>query len=495
MIAVALVAVATSAAWAMDGQYSLASQAMVYLLAVVVAAFFAGAPTSVVTTVLAVAALNFFFIPPRYTFEVDREYLIDLAAMLLVAVVVSGLAARLRAEALRARQGERRARETYALAERIGEATGERDLAQAAVHALHKAFGMPCCLLLSGGDDGALARVAQAPESEALAVDFDAAGWVVGNPITIGPTTGYWPRLPSWYVPLPAAEGALGVAVIGVGDGTERTEDDRLHAEALARQIAVAIERTRLGAKAEAAARDVVAESVRSALLAAISHDFRTPLAVIIGAAGTLADRGDRMDAEERAGLLATIEREATEMSAVAENILQLARLSSGALALRRDWQSIEEIVGSVVGRHRRRGSERRVTAHVARDLPLVRADAVLLSQVVANLIDNAVKHAPGDSPIEVDARARDDAIEIAVKDRGPGLGEGDPARLFDAFIRGRTEATDVGVGLGLAICKAVVEAHGGRIWARNRPGGGAEFRLTLPTAEPGSRPHDATER
>jgi two-component system sensor histidine kinase KdpD len=172
------------------------------------------------------------------------------------------------------------------------------------------------------------------------------------------------------------------------------------------------------------------------------------------------------------------------QMSGVAENILQLARLSSGSLALRRDWQSIEEIVGSVVGRHRRRGLQRRLTVHVERGLPLVHADAVLLSQVLANLIDNALKHAPADTPIEIDARAGEGAVEVAVKDRGPGLGDGAPARLFEKFTRGRAEGSDGGVGLGLAICKAVIEAHGGRIWARNRPGGGADFRFTLPATE-----------
>jgi two-component system sensor histidine kinase KdpD len=482
VIAVVLVALATLAAWAMDAQYSLASQAIVYLMAVVVAAFFVGGPTSIVTTVLAVLALNFFYIPPRYTLDIDQEYLVDFAAMIVVSVVVSGLAARLRAQTARAREGERRARETYALAESIGGRMSEGELAQIAVHALHKAFGVPCCLVLKS-PEGGLARAAQAPETAAVAVDLDAAAWVVDNPMTIGPTTGYWPRLPAWYVPMPAEPGALGVAVIEVGESTARGEEDRRHAEALARQIAVAIGRARLGAQAEAAARDAAAESVRSALLASISHDFRTPLAVIVGAAGTLAAERDRLDEGKRAALLATIEHEATQMSAIAENILQLARLSSGPLALRRDWQSIEEVVGSVVGRHRRRGSGRRLSVHLTNRLPLVRADAVLLSQVLSNLIDNAVRHAPGDSPIEIEARGKDDTVEVAVKDRGPGLGDGDPARFFESFVRGRTETDSGGVGLGLAIARAVIEAHGGRIWARNRPGGGAEFRFTLPAA------------
>jgi two-component system, OmpR family, sensor histidine kinase KdpD len=484
-LALLLVALATGAAWLMDGDYSLASQAMVYLLAVVFAAFFLGAPSSIATAVFAVFALNFFYIPPRYTFSVEGpEYLIDLLALLVVSLVVSGLAARLRAETEKARLGERRAQETHALAELIGGAGREQDLLGRAVGALLKAFGASCCIVLRRTDGAGPVRAVQAPEAAAMDVDLDAAQWVIENQVTIGAGTGYWPQLTSWYIPLPAPDQGLGTVVVAAGEQVPgRADDDRRHAEALARQIAVAIQRARLGEKAARAAREVESESIRSALLASISHDFRTPLAVIIGAASTLSTQSGPMPKGQREALLATIENEAAQMSAMAENILQLARLSSGVLSLRCDWESVEEIVGSVIARFRRRGMDRQLKASVPGDLPLIRADAVLLSQVLDNLIDNAFKHSSGDSKIEVDVRLREKTLGIAVKDRGTGL-EGDPNRLFEKFYRGHAETSEGGVGLGLAICKAVIEAHGGRISAHNRPGGGAEFRIALPLSE-----------
>jgi two-component system sensor histidine kinase KdpD len=482
-VAVALTTVATGGAWAMDGAYSLASQVMVYLLAVVCAAFYVGGPTSIATTVLAAGALNFFFIPPRHTFAVDREYLIDLAAMLIVSFTVGGLAARLRTQTEQARLGERRAQETYALAELIGETSGETELARRVARAMAQAFAVPFCIVLRSAG-GTPVRVAQAPESAAVEVDMDAAQWVIENQVSIGPTTGNWPRLPSWYLPLPGPEAALGVVVAAIGtDGPGKTDDDRRHAEGFAHQLAVAMQRARLSEEARRAARDAEAEAVRSALLASISHDFRTPLAVIVGAASTLAERGESVPSDQRTALLRTIESEATGMNAVAENILQLARLSSGAMALRTDWESLEEIVGAVIGRFRRRGLDHRLTARVPAGLPLMRVDAVLVSQALANLIDNALKHAPADSAIEVAVRCADHAVDVAVKDRGPGIG-GDAARLFERFVQGRGETADRGVGLGLAIVKAVAEAHGGEVSAGNRRNGGAVFRMTLPVKD-----------
>ncbi|HET9148908.1 MAG TPA: ATP-binding protein, partial [Alphaproteobacteria bacterium] len=277
------------------------------------------------------------------------------------------------------------------------------------------------------------------------------------------------------------------VAVIEVGSDSVRSDDDRRHAEVLARQIAVALQRSRLAEEAKAAAREIEAESVRSSLLASISHDFRTPLSVIVGAASTLADRYDRLDAASREALLATVENEARQMSVVAENVLQLARLSAGALALRRDWESPEEILGAVVARFRGRRLDRRLRLRVPPGLPLIYADGVLLAQVLTNLIENAIKHSPPDGAIDVEARRKESEVEIAVKDRGPGIGDGAGDELFRIFHRGQAESAESGVGLGLAIAKTVVEAHGGRIRARNRPGGGAVFRFTVPLdrAEP----------
>lgn len=483
-IAAGLTAVATALAWWMDGAYSLTGQAMVYLLAVVCASFYLGQRESLLTAIFGVSTLNFFFVPPRFTFVVEnRDYVVTLFALLVVSLSVSGIAAGLKAQTVRALRRERRAGELYELSETLNEDAAEDQLLQRAIDAINAAFGLPCSLLL--GPPAGLARVAHAPaDASAHAYDRDAAQFAVDHRETLGPP--FWPHLSAWYVPLVAGAAPLGVAIVDLS-GRERSvsDEDRRHLEIMVRQVAMALQLARVRKEARAAALEAHSESVRNALLASISHDLRTPLSVIVGCASTLSEQRGRISAAREAELLRTIEDEAAQMAATAENILQLARLSSGALSLHRDWQSLEEIVGSVIGRFRRRGLDRRIRARVPAGLPLVHADAVLVAQVLANLIENAVKHAPPDTAVELEVRKGDDDFVIAVKDRGPGIGGVNPPLLFTKFHRGRKESSGGGVGLGLAICKAIVEAHGGRIEARNRRAGGAVFEFTLPRAEP----------
>jgi len=250
--------------------------------------------------------------------------------------------------------------------------------------------------------------------------------------------------------------------------------------QGFARQIGLALQRAQLMRDARSAALDAEAESMRNALLASISHDLRTPLAAIVGSATTLSAQRERLSNDEQQALLHTIEDEAVQMAATAENVLQLARLSSGNGALRRDWESIEELVGSVVGRFRRRG-ESRIRTAIPSGLPLIYVDAVLVAQVLSNLLENAVRLAVADTLIDVSASWREDEIVVAVEDRGPGFRDGELDRLFGKFNAARQ--AHGGVGLGLAICRAIVELHGGSIQARQRDGGGATLEFTLPCA------------
>jgi len=236
-------------------------------------------------------------------------------------------------------------------------------------------------------------------------------------------------------------------------------------------------------------------EERRSSLLSALSHDLRTPLAAITGAATTLRDESAAIDAAQRRELLETICEEADRLERLVRNLLDMTRLESGALAVKRQWMPLEEIVGSALTRLESQLDGRPVRTDLPADLPLVSADAVLLEQVFVNLLENAAKYTPPGSPVEIIARAPtgDGAISIEVADRGPGIAAGDEARLFDKFFRG-PQAGSSGAGLGLAICRGVISAHGGTITAANRPGGGAAFRMTLPiVGTPPPAPSDTT--
>lgn len=219
-------------------------------------------------------------------------------------------------------------------------------------------------------------------------------------------------------------------------------------------------------------------EHVRNALLSSVSHDLRTPLAAITGAADTLLD--EQLPAESRHEMARTIGEESARLNRLVGNLLQMTRLESGALEVQRGWHAIEEVIGSALRRIEPQLRGRQAAASVPQDLPLAAFDDVLVEQVVFNLLENAVKHAPGGSAIDVTARRSGDELEIAVADRGPGLPPGEEERVFAKFHRAG-DAKAEGAGLGLAIARGIVEAHGGRITARNRPGGGAVFAFTVP--------------
>src|SRR5688500_18302765 len=232
-------------------------------------------------------------------------------------------------------------------------------------------------------------------------------------------------------------------------------------------------------------------ERIRNALLSSISHDLRTPLAVISGASSTLTQGGERMAADERRALAESIFRESQEMSELVAKVLQMTRLESGGLTLERDWCSIGEIAASVVRRLKPRLADHLVMVDIAGDLPLARVDGALIEQALGNLLENAARHTPPRTLVRVRAQVHADELVVSVEDFGPGLPEGDLERLFEKFHPGRRG----GVGLGLAICRAIVALHGGRIWAERLPGVGTAFRFSLPLETPPETPAEALAR
>jgi two-component system sensor histidine kinase KdpD len=242
------------------------------------------------------------------------------------------------------------------------------------------------------------------------------------------------------------------------------------------------VESVRARAKAQAKLESAAeTERIRSTLLASISHDLRTPLAVMAGASSSLAERGERLSAAERQALARSIFEQAREMSELVAKVLQMTRLEAGGIVLERDWDSIADIAGAVLGRLRERLAHHRVIVELADDLPLVRVDANLIDQALSNLLENAAKHTPPGTLVRLRARRESNQVIVSVEDFGPGLPEADLERVFAKFQRGATEAGAGGVGLGLAICRAIVRLHGGRVWAEQLIGGGTAFRFALP--------------
>ena len=246
--------------------------------------------------------------------------------------------------------------------------------------------------------------------------------------------------------------------------------------------------RVRARARAQAALQiEAETERIRSALLASISHDLRTPLAVITGSASTLAERGERLPPEERAALAQSIYQQARDVSELVTKVLQMTRLESGEMRLERSWDSLHEIAGAVLRRLRERLATHLMMVDLPDDLPLVRVDASLIEQVLANLLENAARHTPPRTLIRLRAHVAGGEMVVSVEDFGPGLAEADLERIFKKFHRG--------AGLGLPICRAIVELHKGRIWAERLPGVGTAFRFTIPLEAPPPLPVEALAR
>ena len=488
-IAASLAAVigATAAAMLLDAHVSLAVLAMLYLTSVLVVSYWVSFAASAVTAVLAVLALNFFFVPPRWTFTVHAtENLLTLAALLGVSLVVSTLSSRLRRAAELAQQRERRARDLQLLAGKLADLDETGSIVQAAQQSLRDAIDGPVTVALSRTDGLEIhadpGQPAPPPGSEA----HDALQHCAREGQALGPGSGRWNELPSWYLPLCAGTERLGALSL---PAQPQADELHHHARVVADLLAGALQRAHHADSAAQARSESQLQQQRNALLAAVSHDFRTPLASIIGAVSALQAQHDKLGEPDRKRLLGLIDAESQHLAAMTENTLQWARLSGPRPAFHADWESIEEIVGSVLTRVRRRDPARRVKAEVPVRLPLVRADPVLLGQLLENLVDNALKYSDG--PVTLCVQAGTDRLHVDVLDRGPGIAAHELPHVFDAFYRSPQARSVRGAGIGLAVGRAIADVHGGTLAAEPRAGGGTVLRLSLPLHDAPTAPDD----
>ncbi|HET7541262.1 MAG TPA: DUF4118 domain-containing protein [Polyangiaceae bacterium] len=476
---------ATAISWAVFGPQQLADVVMIYLLGIVLVSLRFGYGPSLLAAGLSVLCFDFFFIPPLYTFAVhDLSHVVTFGVMGLVALVISGLTERVRAQADAAEQREQRTAALYALSRELASAKRVQDIAEIAARHLSDALGLRANLYVPCQDRSRVSALLGKRDSadEELAV----AQWAWENERAAGLGSPVFSSARSSCLPLLASRGC--VAVLSVcGDPAQRTgspENDEYLA-AFASQIASAIERADFADEARLAQLRMETEQMRSSLLSSVSHDLRTPLAVVTGAASSLLE--DQIDGATRRELTETILQEAQRLNRLVRNLLDMTRLEAGAVRINKEWQPLEEVVGAALNRLDESLAGRAVHADLPPDLPLVPLDAVLVQQLLVNLLENALKYTPAGSPIEIRARAQPESVEIVVADRGPGIPPGEERRVFDKFYR-LSGGEGGGVGLGLAICKGIVMAHGGQIFAANRAGGGAEFHVILPvTGEPPS--------
>lgn len=476
LLALLAATLATALGHLLDPYMSAAGLAMVYLVAVVVTALVLDRAASLAASLLCVLALNFFFVPPRYTFSVDgAEYWWTLAVLAALSLGMNALVASLRSRRARAELGEARAAQLHALSEALAQKQGGEQAALAAATWLQDTLGVPCAVFLGQEHGQPLRCVCVEPGA---AFHPASAQWAMDHGRTLGRGCDDWPELPLWCAPF-ARTGSMGAVQLLLEPGRRPDAGTRRHWTALARQVGLSVEREQAAQLARSAQERAQAEAARNTLLASLSHDLRTPLAGILGNASTLRAHGDGMPAGQRDRLLANLENDARDMTLMSENILQVARLSQPQSELKTQWESLEEILGVAAERMRRRWPQARIELRVPRGLPPVRAEAALLAQAIANLVDNAVRHSGAEPRIAIQAGRSREGIFFAVRDHGQGLPPGDPELLFERFGQHGRDGT---AGLGLALCRLVAQAHGGRIQAQ-RCEPGVEFRIDLPVA------------
>jgi two-component system sensor histidine kinase KdpD len=454
---------------------------MVYFVGVLVVASRCGRFVAILASAASVAAFDFFCVPPYYTFAVaDYEYVITFAVMFVVALIISTMTSQIRLQTAAAIEREAQTSALYRLSNELAAHSRPFDIATSAAALAEETFGCRVTMFLAAKEDRISFSRRTSDELYLPSADQKVAQWVCDHRETAGTGMPDFPGASALYIPVMSAGKTYGVMACRPAAARERFTPEHQHLmEVFASQTGLAIERATAASIAQSAGVQVETETLRTSLLSAVSHDLRTPLASITGAAGTLRTHWNRLDPYMRDELLQSVTDEAERLNRLLNNLLEVTRLETG-VQLHREAFPLEEVVGAALHRLHRRLEGRPVRTEIPPALPMVAVDAVLLEQVFINLLENALKYTPAGTDIAIVASREGNLVQVEVRDSGPGFHEGDEDVVFDKFFRGRTDNIR-GAGLGLAICRAIVEAHGGTIHARNRPGGGAIIGFTIP--------------
>ncbi len=504
----------------------LSEEALILLAGVVVSALWFGRVAAIFASILAVLAFNYFFTEPRFTLNInDTGYLVTFTVMLAVGVVVGTLAARAREQRLRAGSRERATAAQHALSRELAAARDTRSVAAIVARHTHDllqadavvctptpAAGVGASSRPNGLDVAAAVAGLGGPdwysgEGDDAARERGVAQWAFDHGKPAGRGTSTLPSVQGLYQPLVGSQGRAGVLGVRaqVNNGVDPFDAAQLATlDSIASQAASALERVTLAESEQSARINAERERLRGALLSSVSHDLRTPLASITGAASTLQQADATQSSEQsegpaiseptRAALLRTIVDESSRLNDIIANLVFATRLESGSVDLRREWTTVEEIVGAGLSRHRDALASRPFRVHVPTDLPMLRVDNAMLPQVVHNLVENGLRYTAPGTPLGVSAWTSETSVVVKVWDEGAGLADDESSKVFERFYRGRASksagpsagaATSTGMGLGLTICEGIIRVHGGRIWAEPNTPKGVAFLFSLPVEHP----------
>lgn len=484
--------IATSvAATPLIGLLELSNIVMLFLLVVVLVAVRHGRGPAAFAAVLSVVMFDFFFVTPRFSFAVsDVEYLVTFAVMLAVGLITGQLMASLRYQLRVAASREARTRALYEFSREMSSALQVEQVATSTTTMLEPVLRAQVALMLPDRSD----QLSQATRASFPELDPAVADWAYRHNEMAGYATDTLPANPFRYLPLKAPMRVRGVLAVRPDLPSMLLVPEQLRQlETYAVLIAIALERIHYVEVAQEALVQIESEQLRNNLLAALSHDLRTPVTAMVGLAESINLESNPSKHGEIGTLLA---EEARRMATLVENILDMARIQSGAVHLKREWVPLEEIIGAALLSLRlpqahTQDSRLPVRVTIDADVPLVHVDAVLIERAVANLVQNSLKYGGPAVEIEIHARVDGNMIQVVVDDNGPGLPPGRESSMFDKFVRGAAESSTTGVGLGLAIVRAIIESHGGRIHAAQRPGGGARFVFHLQKHTPPAMPNE----
>lgn len=507
LAAVLLLSVSAMAMLAIRAHLNVLSVSLIFLILVVVIALFADRWTSVVSALIAFLLFDFFFILPYYTFHVAAlDHVLTLLVFFGVAAITSQLIYRVRVRTVEALARGRQMAILYELSQALSTEVTVEGILGAIVERVREVLGASGCSILMQDEHGTLAvRAATGLQPPPDDRDHAAvAAWALehqrpagigqrrSKPVAPHGTRQYHLRhalLPprsgaSLYVPIGVSERVIGLLYIHHSDGRRPfSNDDQQLLLTFANQVALALERIRLMEEATNAAVLARSDQLKSALLSAVSHDLRTPLSSIKASATSLLQQEIDWSPEDRRDLLLAIDEETDRLTRLIGNLLDLTRIEAGELAPQIEWNDVAEVIRDTARRAQATLPDHVIHVNLPANLPLVPFDYIEIAQVLFNLIENAGKHATPAAEIDVSVQTMHGAIECSVADRGPGIPSGEEERIFDKFYRIERRGGSRGTGIGLSICRGIVEAHGGRIWVEPRDGGGAVFRFTLPHA------------